>query len=52
MTVQLKDKGKTYSSIDEEDWYMRAFGAKRNMMKISFKVRYTTEIPKFENYAF
>ena len=22
------------------------------MMKISFKVRYSTEIPKFENYAF
>jgi len=21
-------------------------------MKVSFKVRYTTEIPKFENYAF
>jgi hypothetical protein len=50
--VQLKDKGKFQSNFDEEDWYTKAFGAKRNLMKINFKVRFTTEIPKFENYAF
>jgi hypothetical protein len=52
VTVYLKDKGKPHSSFEEEDWYTKAFGAKRNIMKINFKVRFTTEIPKFENYAF
>ena len=52
VTVQLKDKSKFQPSFEEEDWYTKAFGAKRNIMKVNFKVRFTTEIPKFENYAF
>jgi hypothetical protein len=51
-TVQLKDKAKVFVSLDEEDWYIKAFGPKRNIMKIIFKVEHNNLLKDFENIYF
>lgn len=36
VTVHLKNRG-VRATAEEEDWYCRAFGPKRNFMSIRFK---------------
>jgi len=37
VTIHLKDRGRKFSNGEEDLWYSRAFGPKRNLMSLSFK---------------
>lgn len=34
----LKDKGKVFRNMHEEEWYEQAYGKKRNLMKLSMNL--------------
>mgnify|MGYP001570311244 CR=1 FL=1 len=51
MTIHLKEKGKKESN-DEKEWYEKAFGRKRNVMKYTLWYRSNNEFVKKGKFDF